>query len=165
MIGTLNNDLVVIDVAVLNGVPTLGATRFWEILVSSVGGCDAIRIAGLGPRGPRERSVRRYLQWFAKVCAAMKRKSVTLLSRWAVIVALFPLGKVDCQNAWQVGADPGSHFVTVQEAIESPFVKPGDALSRCRLRIVVPPDRTRYPAGGEVRDHRWLGLEPSYRQG
>jgi len=32
------------------------------------------------------------------------------------------------QNAWLVGTYPGSHFVTLQEAIESPLVKPRDAL-------------------------------------
>ena len=52
VIGTLNSDLVVIDLVVLSGVPTLGATRFWKVLDSSVGGCDAIRIDDLDPVVP-----------------------------------------------------------------------------------------------------------------
>lgn len=58
----------------------------------------------------------------------MSRQSRTLLSGWAVITALFPLSKVHSQNAWLVGTYPGSHFATLQEAIESPLVKPRDAL-------------------------------------
>src|SRR5690606_17224491 len=81
------------------------------------------------PGGPRQRGLRRNLRWSAKVRAAMKQQLALPLRALVGVAAALLLPSVGrSQNAWLVGTYPGSQFVTLQEAIESPLVKPRDAL-------------------------------------